>query len=241
MRRRSGEMPDVVVFMALLRYRCEADRLTPKHTKQSLRTQSSTALGSKQPYRESGFILSGRFATSANDCFPIPKSLIGLTRTQTPGRAIRQAVLAIEPLAWLRFVSRPESGVFPSVMPLEFEKSTARRCAPLSGLAGKGAVIASGRSVLLSATRVCLSALQKEERVGRPPPARVCLSRRDGTSRIACQDVRPGLRPTITAEAGEEASVPGDRHLLEQDRARADAAAHVEVAARPRRCRGTCP
>jgi len=47
----------VVVFMALLRSRCEADRLTSQHTKQSLRTQPSTTLGSKQPYRESGLVL----------------------------------------------------------------------------------------------------------------------------------------------------------------------------------------
>ena len=71
-------------------------------------------------------------------CFVSPKSTIGLPRTQSSGRAA-QSVLALETPAWLCFVSRRESGVLLSTMPLELERSTARRCAPLSDLAGKGA------------------------------------------------------------------------------------------------------
>ena len=54
----AGEITGDVVFMALLRSRCEADRLTPKHTKQSLRTQLPTDPKSKHPYRASGLVLS---------------------------------------------------------------------------------------------------------------------------------------------------------------------------------------
>ncbi len=42
--------------MALLRLRCEADRLTPKHTKQSLKTQLTTDPESGHPYRASGLV-----------------------------------------------------------------------------------------------------------------------------------------------------------------------------------------
>jgi len=52
----AGEITGDVVFMALLRSRCEADRLTPKHTKQSLRTQLPTDPKSKHAYRASGLV-----------------------------------------------------------------------------------------------------------------------------------------------------------------------------------------
>ena len=54
----AGEITGDVVFMALLRSRCEADRLTSQHTKQSLRTQLPTDPKSKHPYRTSGLVLS---------------------------------------------------------------------------------------------------------------------------------------------------------------------------------------
>jgi hypothetical protein len=60
--------------MALLRSRCEADRLTSKHTKQSLRTQPSTTLGSKQPYRESGLVPWPILRVHGRPLSPVPGS-----------------------------------------------------------------------------------------------------------------------------------------------------------------------
>jgi hypothetical protein len=94
------EITGDVVFMALLRSRCEADRLTPKHTKQSLRTQLSTEIKSKHPYRASGLVLSPIVSLrerllscprvtdrSTSDAAPGPGDPAGAVR---PVRALRE-------------------------------------------------------------------------------------------------------------------------------------------------------
>jgi len=77
----------------------------------------------------------------------------------------------------------------------------------------------SGRSVLFSATRVCLSALQKEERIGRLQPARVCLSAirneyridRLPPARSRGGSITPAQRPRLQSRAASACHRPDCR------------------------------
>mgnify|MGYP006387477959 CR=1 FL=1 len=77
-------------------------------------------------------------------CFVSPKSTIGLPRTQSSGRAA-QSVLALETPASLCFVSRPESGVLLSHMPLDLAKPD---CFGLRGM--KERAVSLGGSVAIT-------------------------------------------------------------------------------------------